>query len=360
MYYVRNRLRKRMRKRLRETVTYNMPTINDVAEKAGVSITTVSYVITGKRFVSEDLQNRVRQAMEKVGYRPNNLARSLRLGKTDTIGLIIPDNSNLFFAEISRYIEDIGFANGYTVFLCNSDDNAIKQSKYLDVLIAKQVDGIIFISVRNEKSDLKMLTEANIPFVIVDRDDGTDADVVLVDNFSGGYEAVSYLLSLGHTEIGCISGPATLAASEERVNGGFKALVDNNLKIRQEFIVRGDFRFKSGEAAMDKLLNLPVPPTAVFVCNDMMAIGAIRSVHNRNLRVPDDISIIGFDNPPIAEVINPALTTIAQPISEIAASAMNILLKRIKDEKDKPSAKIILTPKLIERNSCQPFTGKSK
>jgi LacI family transcriptional regulator len=165
-------LRKRLRKRLRalflEWILF-MTTVNDVAKQAGVSITTVSYVISGKRFVSDELKEKVFQAMKEVGYRPNNLARSLRLGKTDTIGLVIPDSSNLFFAEISKHIEDIGFSNGYTVFLCNSDDKIEKQREYLDVLIAKQVDGIVFISVTNDKKAIETLGEANIPYVIVDR-----------------------------------------------------------------------------------------------------------------------------------------------------------------------------------------------
>lgn len=337
-----------------------MSTINDVAKQAGVSITTVSYVITGKRYVSDNLKERVLQAMKEVGYRPNSLAKSLKSGKTQTVGLIIPDSSNFFFAEMSRHFEDIGFQNGYIVMLCNSDDNLEKQSVYLDVLLSKQVDGIVFISVGNDRSTFDQLAEFNIPFVVVDRDeDEPNADVVLVDNFYGGYQAANYLTSLGHRRIGCIAGPSTLRASEDRVKGYFKALQDNRLELQHELIARGDFRFRSGETAMEKLLNLPDPPTAVFVCNDMMAIGAIRAVHKHNLRVPEDISIIGFDNNPIAEVITPALTTIAQPTSEIAETSMNILLKRIKGDADPSPARAVLTPKLIVRDSCQSLTKRS-
>ncbi len=332
----------------------DMSTINEVAKHAGVSITTVSYVITGKRFVSDELKARVHQAMKDTGYRPNTLARSLRLGKTDTIGLVIPDSSNLFFAEISRHVEDVGYQNQYTVFLCNSDDNPEKQSKYLDVLIAKQVDGIVFISVTNDKADLAKLNSANIPFVNVDRDEpDSNVDVVLVDNFYGGQLATNKLISLGHKKIACITGPSSVNPSADRYQGYLHALVENKIPLHPEYVKNGDFRFKSGEVAMDGLLNLPDPPTAVFVCNDMMAIGAIRSINKHGYAVPKDISLIGFDDSPIAEVITPALTTIAQPIDQIAQRAMQLLFKRMQGDTSDFPLRVILPTELIERNSCR-------
>ncbi len=338
-----------------------MTTINDVAKKAGVSITTVSYVITGKRFVSDELKERVNRAMKEVGYRPNNLARSLRLGRTDTIGLVIPDSSNLYFAEISRHIEDIGFDNQFTVFLCNSDDNPIKQSKYLDVLIAKQVDGIVFISAFNDKSDLEQLVEANIPFVIVDRDEkNSSADIVLVDNFAGGKMAVNELIRLGHRRIACITGPSMVNPSADRYLGYREAVEENGLPFLPEYVVSGDFRHKGGENAMNALLHLPEPPSAVFVCNDMMAIGAIQAINKFGLKVPEDISVIGFDNIPIAEAISPALTTIAQPISQITQNAMELLFRRMEgDTRDFPS-RITLVPELIVRDSCTTYTRNER
>lgn len=333
-----------------------MVTINDVAIRAGVSITTVSYVITEKRFVSEDLKVRVRQAMMETGYRPNNLARSLRLGKTDTIGLVIPDSSNLFFAEISRNIEDEGFKNGYTVFLCNSDDQLVKQTEYLDVLISKQVDGIVFISVSNNRRNLDKLVDANIPFVIVDREESDAlADVVLVDNLSGGLSAVQHLIDLGHRKIGCITGPSDANPSAERHRGYLRGLVENGIPVREEFSQLGDFRYKSGEIAMDRLLALDDPPTAVFVCNDMMAIGAIRAIQNRGLSIPEDVSIVGFDNIPIAEAITPALTTVAQPMKEIAERAMSILYRRMQGDTKGSFERVVLVPELIIRDSTKPY-----
>ena len=334
-----------------------MATINDVAKRAGVSITTVSYVITGKRYVSDDLKERVRQAMKETGYRPNNLARSLRVGRTDTIGLIIPDSSNLFFAEVSRNIEDNGFKNGYAVFLCNSDDQVDKQTEYLEVLISKQVDGIIFTSVSNNRPNLDKLIDANIPFVIVDREEVEGiADVVLVDNYSGGFKAVQHLIDIGHRKIGCISGPSQSNPSAERQKAYLHCLRENRCEFTEGYIQSGDFRYKSGEVAMDKLLSLNNPPTAVFVCNDMMAIGAFRSIQNHGLKIPEDISIVGFDNIPIGEAISPALTTVAQPIKEIAEKSMSILYKRMRGEIKGGFERIVLDPELVLRDSTRsPF-----
>lgn len=330
-----------------------MPTINDVAKKAGVSITTVSYVISGKRFVSDSLKNQVIQAMKDIGYKPNNLARSLRLGKTDTIGLVIPDSSNLFFAEIAKYIEDIGFKNGYTVFLCNSDDMIEKQREYIDVLIAKQVDGIVFISVSNDQKTILSLIDADIPFIIVDREDEhVRSDIVLVDNQMGGYLATSHLISLGHTKIGTITGPSPVNPSSYRHQGYIKALNDHNIDLKKEYVVSGDFRFMSGFNAMKKLLGLKDPPSAVFIQNDMMVLGAYRAIDEFGLSVPKDISIIGFDDSPIAEILTPSLSTIAQPITKITETTMNILFKRIRGDDDGFPARIILKPELIIRDSC--------
>lgn len=331
-------------------------TMKDVAELAGVSKTTVSHVINKTRHVDESTRESVEFAMKELQYQPNYVARSLRSGETKTIGLIIPDSSNLFFAEISHIIEDIGFDNGYTVILCNSDDRLDKQTKYLDLLISKQVDGIVLISVISEKAQHERLKGENIPVVVVDRDDGTNAtDLVLVDNYKGGYLAVEHLLSLGHRDIACITGPSSTSPSADRFHGYKQALADRSIQIKKEYIKTGDFHFESGEKMMDELLGLSSPPTAVFVCNDMMAIGAIRAIRNKGLDVPNDLSIIGFDNIPISRAITPALTTISQPIKKIAEEAMNILFDRMKGNISSPFKEVVLIPELIIRKSTKSY-----
>jgi|LDZU01.1.fsa_nt_gi LacI family transcriptional regulator len=339
-----------------------MATINDVAEKAGVSITTVSHVINETRYVSDELTERVYEAMRELNYRPNTLARSLRSGRTKTIGLVIPDISNLFFAEISRKIEDKGFDYEYSVILCNTDDNSKKEESYINVLLEKQVDGIIFISAGEAESNLKKPKDFGIPTVIADRDiHDAKSDVVLVDNLKGGYDATKYLISHNHKRIGCISGPSPVTPSAQRLEGYKMALIEAGYQIDESLILTGDFRYEGGEMAMRKFLDLPSPPTAVFACNDMMALGAIRAVKDRGLMIPEDISLIGFDNIPISKSVYPALTTFAQPIKEMADLIVDLLVTRIAQKKKNRGSdneideykKIVLEAKLIERGTCK-------
>lgn len=334
-----------------------MATIKDVAKTAGVSISTVSHVINETRFVSDELRERVLNAMEKLNYHPNALARSLRLGETKTIGLIIPDNSNPFFAEVARTIEDIGYKNGYSVILCNSDGNLDKEAAYINMLITKQVDGIILISAGYQQEHLLELREFGIPFVVSDRDISPAlADLVLVNNEQGGYDATRYLIGLGHRNIACITGPSDVTPSADRVHGYRRALTEARITIREDYIVPGDFRFRSGETAMTQLLRLDKLPTAVFACNDVMAIGALRALRNANLRIPDDISIVGFDDIPLASEITPALTTIAQPILEMATLSADLLISQIQEERTgDETRRTVLDTRLVVRDSCAPY-----
>jgi LacI family transcriptional regulator len=329
-------------------------TIRDVAIKAGVSITTVSHVVNKTRFVSKELCERVYAAMEELNYRPNTLARSLRMGETKTIGLIIPDNSNPFFAELARIIEDIGFENGYSVILCNSDNIHEKEFAYINMLIAKQIDGVIFIAAGNNPEHLVELIKRNIPVVVIDRNIANAAvDVVLVDNEKGGFDVVNYLLGLGHKKIACISGPSKLTPSIGRVKGYRKALKQAGIPIRENYIISGDFRSPSGEAATLQLLRLPEPPTAIFACNDLMALGALRALRNAGLSVPQEISIIGFDDIDLADEITPPLTTVAQPIAELATSAVEILISRIQESTPRSETqRKVLNAWLVIRESC--------
>ena len=337
-----------------------MATIKDVAERAGVSITTVSHVINRTRYVSEELTQKVYDAMRAMNYRPNILARSLRSGRSRTIGLIIPDISNPFFAEISRKIEDKGFEFGYNLILCNTDESPEKEERYVDVLIAKQVDGLIFISAGDSGGFQKNPYRDDIPVVIADREvEGIESDVVLIDNFNGGFKAAEYLVSLNHNRIGCISGPSPIRPSAQRVEGYRSALTAAGISFDPGLIQVGDFRFEGGENGMAALLDLADPPTAVFACNDMMALGAMRVIKNAGLRVPEDISLIGFDNTPLASLVFPQLTTISQPIQAMADLSVELLIEKIELKKERKHNKnlepefkrIVLDPDLIVRGS---------
>jgi len=338
-----------------------MATIKDVAERAGVSITTVSHVLNQTRFVSEELRASVLAAMEELNYRPNVLARSLRRGETKTLGLVVPDNSNPFFAEIARVVEDVGFARGYSVILCNSDGQPKKEAAYIEVLIAKQVDGVIFIAAGSDPQHLEEFTLAGIPVVVADREIPQDlADVVLVDNEQGGYDATRYLLDLGHRRIACITGPSHLTPSADRVRGYRRALAEAGIAGDEDLIVPGDFRSHGGEVAMGRLLGLQNPPSAVLACNDLMAIGAMRAIGAAGLRIPEDISLIGFDDIDIASAVSPALTTVAQPIEALASEAASCLLARVQTKgHSEPRKRIVLATRLVIRDSCARYRPRA-
>jgi LacI family transcriptional regulator len=333
------------------------PTIIDVAKLAGVSSTTVSHFINSTRYVSDELRERVEKAIAELSYRPNSLARGLRRGESKTIGLIVPDNSNPFFAEILRSIENIGYSNGYSVILCNSDGDIEKEITYTELLFTKQVDGIVFITTNNSCEHLQQLIDAGIPIIVIDRDiplKGTD--VLLVDNFQGGYEATRYLIELGHTRIACITGPSRLTPSADRVNGYKKALVEAGIAENPGWIVVGDFQFQGGEIGIEQILHLDPRPTAVFACNDMMALGVLRGLRKARLSVPRDISLIGFDDIAMTSVVSPALTTIAQPIQRISELAFELLINRIqKKEGETEEKRIVLPTQIVIRESCQKY-----
>jgi LacI family transcriptional regulator len=339
-----------------------MATIRDVAKLAGVSIATVSHVINETRYVSDELVSRVNKAMEELDYHPNLLASSLRGGESKTIGLIIPDISNQFFAEISRKIEDNGLEHGYSLIICNTDDNPEKEKRYIDILLSKQVDGFIFISAGDETDSLLKPISKGIPIVVADRYiENPNVNTVIVDNFDGGYQATKHLIDLGHKRIGFITGSSAVSPSSDRFEGYKKALVDSNLSVDPSIVVHGDYRYQGGVDAMQELLGADPEITAVFSCNDMMALGAIRTAYNFGLKIPEDISIIGFDDIPLAKSSYPALTTMAQPTEEMASQIIKLFVDMVdflgpKKRSNKGGfryQKVVLKTRLIERDSCR-------
>lgn len=330
-----------------------MPTIRDVAHHAQVSVTTVSHVINNTRFVEPETEQRVRTAIEVLGYRPNLLARGLRRRQTRTIGLLIPDNSNPFFADVARAIEDTGFSEEYSVILCNSDMSDVKQAAYIDLLLSKQVDGLILISSGDRQEPLRRILDADVPVVVVDRElDDLPVDQILVDNEQGGYLAGRYLVDLGHRLIGCIMGPSDVRPSAGRVAGFRRALEEAGLSLPDDRIVRGDGRYSSGEQAMQELLSRNLGITALFAFNDLMAVGALSTLRRAGVQVPDYISIIGFDGILHAATTVPAITTIAQPVTEIGRVSVCMLLDRIA-RRQQSSTRVLLPTTLVERESCR-------
>lgn len=341
-----------------EPMPHGRITMEDVAERAGVSVTTVSHVINRTRPVSEELRTRVLAAMDELGYRPNLLARSLRRGRTHTIGMILPDNVNPFFAEVARGVEDTAFGQGYSVVICNTDGDLDKESFYASLLAEKRMDGIIFVAAGGSAEQVRALQDRGMLVVVVDRElPEVAVDQVLTDNAHGGYLATRHLIELGHRRIGCITGPSDVTPSAERVTGYRRALEEAGIPIDERIIVRGDFQCESGYRVAQHLLTLAQPPTAIFACNDLMAIGAISAAVSLGYRIPEDISVVGFDDIRLSSYTNPPLTTVHQPIYEIGVLATTILLERMKDRTMPPSRRVLETHLIVRQSTAPPRQG---
>jgi len=326
--------------------------MRDVAEQAGVSLTTVSHVINRTRFVSSDVTERVMSAMDQLNYRPNELARSLRRGHTRTLGLILPDSANPYFAEIGHAIEVAAYESGYNVILCNTHGVEQKESHYINVLRDKQVDGIIFVATGDKTNSISQTLGEDFPVLLVDRElAGVSTDVIIVDNYQGGYLATQHLVNLGHTKNACISGPSRIRPSSERISGYIQALEQSGINVNPDYFRMGDFHPNSGYQAALELLNLADPPTAIFACNDLMAIGVIRAGMEMGRKIPDDLALVGFDNIELAAYTIPPLTTISQPIQEMGEIATQLLIKRINEDKSEPRREL-LPVELVVRGSC--------
>ncbi|MDQ7026108.1 MAG: LacI family DNA-binding transcriptional regulator [Anaerolineae bacterium] len=332
-----------------------MPTIRDVAKVANVSTSTVSHVINETRYVSPETRERVLRAMQQLNYQHNRLASSLRNRKTHTIGVLVPNSANPYFAEILAGIEAACYEQDYHIIMGNANDDPEREQSYLKVLLSRQVDGILLISTGAFDNSIRLLSANKTPVVMVDRSaELATVDELFTDNRGGGRLATEYLLSLGHCRIGCITGPSFLTPSAARVQGYRDAFSTANHVFRDEWLVTGDFQHKGGYLAAQKLLAQDEIPTAIFACNDLMAVGAVAALQKAGLRVPHDISVIGYDDIPLASYANPRLTTIAQPARELGHLAVERLLERF-GNLGAPARHDMLPVALIKRDSCSPF-----
>jgi LacI family transcriptional regulator len=331
-----------------------MATMKEVALRAGVSITSVSHVLNGTRFVSNDVRERIESAMRELSYVPSAVARSLKHNVTRTLGLMSPNNTNPYFAEVIRAIEDRCFASGYNLVLCNADDNPAKQSVYLQVLMEKRVDGLIVMAAGDGDDLPALLSRLTVPLVQVDREwSANGCDIVTVDHELGGYIATRHLIELGHRHIACIAGTAHLAPSKQRTDGWRRALAEAGLPEGE--IVCGNFTSQGGREAMGKLLQQDHRPTAVFASNDLMAIGALCAAHEHGLRIPEQISVIGLDDIELSAYMSPPLTTVAQPIQRMGELAVDMMFERLNKLRDEPK-KILLKPELrLRASTARPF-----
>lgn len=329
------------------------PTIRDVAELAGVHPSTVSRVINNDSRISEKTKNKVLLIIKKLGYTPNAIARGLKIKRTYTLGMLIPDITNPFFAEIARGVEDAANANGFNIILCNTDDKLKKERIYLEILKGKRVDGLILGTAHIKDKSIIELEKKKFPYILLSRNvEGLDKNCVIVDDVAGGIMVTEYLIKLGHRRIAHITGPPTVRAANNRLEGYKFALEKHQIEYHEELVKEGDFRIKGGYQVMKRFLKLAEPPTAIFAANDLLALGAMQAIQKEKYHIPEDFCIIGFDDIRLASFVYPPLTTIRQPMLEMGALAVKMLLKII-EEGEFNQRKIVLKPKLIIRESCR-------
>ncbi|WP_424533886.1 LacI family DNA-binding transcriptional regulator [Sphaerisporangium viridialbum] len=327
-----------------------MITIHDVAAHAGVSAATVSRFLRGRRVRSSEA---IQAAVDELGYWPSAAAQSLKSGRTHTIGVVVPDITNPYFAKVVKGMESVTRAESYRILLANSDESSEREDDVLADMV-RRVDGLILAPATEQDRTPLNLRDADVPLVFIDRDlaGGERFDSVLVDNAGGGRQAAEHLLKLGHTRIAAISGPPDTTPGRCRREGFLEALAAGGADIAPEHDLVGDFREQSGYQLTLSLLSLPEPPTAVFTANNLMTLGALKALHDMRVDVPGQVSLIGFDDLDTGPLLRPPLTVIDRPMVEQGVLAMRLLLRRLDPQyvKDIPR-RIVLGTKLIDRAS---------
>ncbi len=330
-----------------------MTTISDVAKLAGVSPVTVSRVINNADNVSPATRARVEQAIDELGYVPSGVAKSLRLKRTQTLALIVPDIQNSFWTTVARGVEDAAQSSGYSIFLCNTDENAEKQRHYLEVVISQRTDGVIIAPCDNSAQNLELLRKRRIPTVVMDRYiDGWNVDTVMGDSVSASRALVKHLIKLGHTRIAMISGPQTTSTSTDRIIGYRVALAEGGIPYDPNLIRIGEYRSISGERLTHQLLAGDDRPTAIFAANNVIALGVIDALNAHGLRIPQDVALVSFDDLPNTSRLFPFLTVAVQPAYDLGANAAQLLLSRLENNHIPAPRHVILPTRLIIRHSC--------
>lgn len=323
-------------------------TIYDVAREAGVSMATVSRVVNGNPNVKPSTRTKVLEAIEKLNYRPNAVARGLASKKTTTVGVIIPDISNIFFAELARGIEDIATMYKYNIILSNSDQNKEKELNLMNALLAKQVDGILFMGSKISEEHVAEFKRSPVPIVLAaTMDKEKQIPSVNIDYEKAAFDAVSHLIGHGNEKIAVVLSELDESSNEwKKLNGYREALQAHQLPINEEFIVSIGQGYGAGMKAMEKLLQAEEKPTAIFACTDELALGVIHAAQDHGYDIPQDFEVIGFDNTRLAEMVRPTLTSVVQPMYDIGAVAMRLLTKYMNKEKVEEST--VILPHRIE------------
>ncbi|EMK6855556.1 substrate-binding domain-containing protein [Vibrio cholerae] len=331
-----------------------MATMKDIARLAGVSTSTVSHVINKSRFVSDEIAERVNNAAQQLNYAPSALARSLKMNRTKTIGMLVTTSTNPFFGEVVKGVERSCYHQGYNLILCNTEGDNQRMKASINTLLQKRVDGLLLMCSTLEGERLDVFDRyPDIPIVVMDWGPILFASDKIQDNsLQGGYMAAKHLIECGHKEIGCITGPLIRHQAQMRYEGYKRALAEAGIAINPDWIVESDFECEGGYQAFEKLYERGKLPSALFVSNDMMAMGVIQAANQRGLRVPDDLSLIGYDDVHIAKFMTPALTTIHQPKYRLGKAAVDTLLYRLENP-DTTAQVVQLEPTLVVRNSVR-------
>jgi LacI family transcriptional regulator len=329
------------------------PTMQDVARLAEVSIATVSAVINKTAVVSAKRSERVRKAMEALDYHPDHIARSLKTGKTQTVGIILPDVTNPFYPEVITGAEEVAHANQYSVILCNTNEDPVQELQQLNILFGHRVDGVL-IGCTDPAISLDGLTRRRFPIVCFDRiPHGFQGDSVTTDNFHGAYEATRHLISLGHEEIALLVGRTELSTHLARLEGHRKAMIESRLPILGEYSFSGGMEVKTGHEIGRHLLEARNRPSAIFCTNNKLLLGFVTAMRESGVHCPKTISVVGYDDFAWTENFYPRLTVVAQPARELGRRAMQQLMKRIKGDISTPT-QITLEPELRVRDSTGP------
>lgn len=328
-------------------------TLKEIAQKLNLSVSTVSRALSRPEMVAEETRDQILEAATQLGYQPNGIARYLRKGTTQIIGIIVSDIQNPFYSSLVRAVEGIAAEHGYSTVICNADEDPTKEAFALDLLAELKVAGVIHGSTGLNEELLRRLSRQNICIVDVDRVSGLEnADTVLVDNTLGGRLAAEYLLELGHRRLAVIAGPLHLTTGHDRLEGFRSAIQAAGQELPDDYVRVGNFREDSGFRETMHLLQLPVPPTALFVANNEMAAGALAALREYGARVPETISFISFDDVRWARYVEPPLTVIKQPVEQIGTLAAKLLFERLQGRSG--NVQRVLSPELICRNSCAP------
>lgn len=330
-----------------------MATIADVAAIAGVSRATVSRVLNGNPCVDPVLTKKVTAAVKKLKYKPSRVARSLRNGRSTVLGVIISDIRNPVYTELFRGIEDIAYAEGFSVVLCNSFDSVERESDLLHMAAAERFAGVLMVSAPGGGGQISGLLHADIPVVAMDRKvEGADVDTVLVDNVKGAIMAVEHLLDQGYQRIGYLSGPTTIYTGAQRLAGYQAALASRRIRLATSLIRYCDFHEATAKAATKQLLAKRPGPDAIFSANGMMTAGALEAIAEAGRVIPDHIAVLSFDESPWSRLVTPPLTTIEQPVFDMGREAVQLLLGRIRGYRGS-ARELTLAPSLNVRASTR-------